>query len=132
MCGFAVAVRQRDAELPTSFGKEAEPRIILRTRDESKDAVAVEPKDSEQDTSTVSKEPEDLGIDPAAYDAMTPTQKKLFDLRLKLVSWILDLESPSPLSLHGKGYVEIDCCVMHYDVCAPYCLFEFKVVDASP
>lgn len=89
VCSFAVVVRQPDAELPTSFGKEAEPRIILRTRDESKDAVAVQPKDTEQDASAAAKEPEDLGIDPAAYDAMTPTQKKLFDLRLKLVSLML-------------------------------------------
>lgn len=93
VCWFAFAVRQPDAELPTSFGKEAEPRIILRTRDESIDAAAVEPKDSEQDTSTVAKETEDVGIDPAAYDAMTPTQKKLFDLRLKLVSWAFFLIS---------------------------------------
>lgn len=82
---FDGAVRQRDAELPTSLGKEADPRIILRTRDEPKDAAAVESKDSEQESVAV-KEPEDSGIDPAAYDAMTPTQKKLFDLRLKLVS----------------------------------------------
>jgi len=82
--GVAADVRQPDAELPTSFGKEAEPRIILRPRDESKDAAGVEPTDTEQDTSTAAKETEDVAIDPAAYDAMTPTQKKLFDLRLKL------------------------------------------------
>lgn len=82
--GATAEVRQRDAELPTSLGKEADPRIILRTRDEPKDAAAVESKDSEQETSVAVKEPEDMGIDPAAYDAMTPTQKKLFDLRLKL------------------------------------------------
>ena len=86
---FSVAVRQPDAELPTSLGKEAEPRIILRGRDASKDAASVETKDSEEDTSAVVKEAEELAIDPAAYDAMTPTQKKMFDLRLKLVSWMI-------------------------------------------
>lgn len=100
--GFSsVAVRQPDAELPTSFGKEAEPRIILRGP--SKDAVSVETKDAEEDTSAVVEESEDLGIDPAAYDAMTPTQKKLFDLRLKLVSrMLLILRETSLLDTLGR------------------------------
>jgi hypothetical protein len=88
---LSAAVRQPDAELPTSFGKEAEPRIILRGRDASKEAANVETKDAEEDNGAVVNETEDVGIDPAAYDAMTPTQKKLFDLRLKLVSWKLSI-----------------------------------------
>lgn len=80
----AADVKLSDAELPTSFGKEAEPRIILRGRHSGNDAANVESEVSEQNTTVVVNEPEDSGIDPAAYAAMTPTQKKLFDLRLKL------------------------------------------------
>jgi hypothetical protein len=88
---LSATVRQPDAELPTSFGKEAEPRICRRGRNASKEASSVETKVAEKNSGAVVNEAEDVGIDPAAYDAMSRTQKKLFDLQLKLVSWELSI-----------------------------------------
>lgn len=87
--------RQEDAGLPTAFGRgPAEPRIQHRGisrapqagEEDDKAGVRQNQEDAEPDRSTPADEPEP--VDPAAYDAMTPKQKKLFDLRLKLVSSI--------------------------------------------
>jgi pre-mRNA-splicing factor SYF2 len=83
--------RQEDAGLPTAFGRgPAEPRIQHKGTsrvpqaggEDDKAGVRQSQEDAEPDRSTPADEPGP--VDPAAYDAMTPKQKKLFDLRLKL------------------------------------------------
>lgn len=96
-----------DAGLPTAFGRgprqareQLNPREVSQA-DEEDDRSGfrdVQPEEAEQDTPKTVDQPEEPAVDPAAYDAMTPTQKKLFDLRLKLVS----------TSTLNSGYVT--CC----------------------
>jgi hypothetical protein len=104
---FTDSSRQEDAGLPTAFGRgPAEPRIQHKSTsrvpqaggEDDKAGVRQSQEDAEPDRSTPADEPEP--VDPAAYDAMTPKQKKLFDLRLKLVSiYYIQLNKSSSLAV---------------------------------
>lgn len=107
---FTDSSRQEDAGLPTAFGRgPAEPRIQHKGAsrvpqaggEDDKAGVRQSQEDAEPDRSTPADEPEP--VDPAAYDAMTPKQKKLFDLRLKLVSiYYIQLNKSSCLAVEVK------------------------------